>query len=154
MTSQKVANNPLGSYPVLADRNSSYELRQAVGIDIGSVSGGVLTESRVSSTNPLPIAISPSPTSALTGSAPGSATIGATDAQIVPANASRRGLIICNNSANRVHLGLGNTAVSGKGIYLAANSGVWVMDAYTFTLQEIRGIASGAGSLISFQELI
>ena len=57
MTSQKVANNPLGSYPVIVDRNAAGEERQAVGIDFGTVSGGVLTESKLSTTNPLPVAV-------------------------------------------------------------------------------------------------
>lgn len=54
MASQKVVNNPLGSYPVAVDRAATGEQRQAVGIDIGAVSGGVLTQSRVSASNPLP----------------------------------------------------------------------------------------------------
>lgn len=55
MGSQKVVNNPLGSYPVDVDRDSSANTRQAVGIDFGTVSGGVYTASRVSATNPLPV---------------------------------------------------------------------------------------------------
>lgn len=55
MGSQKVVNNPLGSYPVDVDRDASGNTRQAVGIDFGTVSGGVYTASRVSATNPLPV---------------------------------------------------------------------------------------------------
>lgn len=57
MSSQKVANNPLGSYPVIVDRNALGEDRQAVGIDFGTVTGDVLTESRVSTANPFPVTI-------------------------------------------------------------------------------------------------
>jgi hypothetical protein len=53
--SQKVVNNPLGSYPVDVDRDASANTRQAVGIDFGTVTGGVYTASRVSAANPLPV---------------------------------------------------------------------------------------------------
>lgn len=56
MTSQKVVNNPLGSYPVSIDRTALGVQRQAVGIDIGPVDGSdIWTPSRVSATNPLPV---------------------------------------------------------------------------------------------------
>ena len=55
MGSQKVVNNPLGSYPVAVDRDSMGVTRQAVGIDIGDVVGDVWTPSRVTSSNPFPV---------------------------------------------------------------------------------------------------
>jgi len=53
MSSQKVVNNPLGSYPVLVDRNVDGEDMQVMRIDIGVGTA----ESRVSSANSFPIVI-------------------------------------------------------------------------------------------------
>jgi len=67
--SQKVANNPLGSYPVDVDRTATGDTRQAVAIDIGEVVGDAYTPSRVSASNPMPTSISgtiPLPTDAAT----------------------------------------------------------------------------------------
>lgn len=58
MASQKVVNNPLGSYPVAVDRAADATQRQAVGLDFGTVSGDVWTPSRVSTANPLPVTAS------------------------------------------------------------------------------------------------
>ena len=69
MTAQKVANNPLGSYPVDVDRQADGSTRQAVAIDIGTVAGDEYTPSRVSASNPLPTTLSgtiPLPTGAAT----------------------------------------------------------------------------------------
>ena len=57
MGSQKVVNNPLGSYPVAIDRDAMGVERQAVGLDIGDVIGDVWTPSRVSGTTPLPVTV-------------------------------------------------------------------------------------------------
>lgn len=63
MAIQNVSNNPLGNYPVLIDKTAAptNAQRQAVGIDFGTVTGGVLTESRVSATNPLPVTATAAP---------------------------------------------------------------------------------------------
>lgn len=59
---QPVANVPVGNYNVAIDRanDAAQSERQAVGIDIGPVVGDVWTPSRVSPTNPLPVALSSS----------------------------------------------------------------------------------------------
>lgn len=51
MSSQKVANNPLGSYPVLVDKNGVGDEIQVFRLDIGIGTA----ESRVSDGNPLPV---------------------------------------------------------------------------------------------------
>lgn len=55
MASETVANSPIGTYQVEVDRTATGSERQAVGIDIGTVTGDVLTPSRVSASNPLPV---------------------------------------------------------------------------------------------------
>lgn len=54
MTGQKVANNPLGSYPVLVSRTAVGENIQHVRLDFGSGA----TESQVTAANPLPVTMS------------------------------------------------------------------------------------------------
>lgn len=53
MATQDVANNPLGSYPVLVDKNTANAEMQVVRIDVGTGSA----ESRVTATNPLPVTV-------------------------------------------------------------------------------------------------
>lgn len=50
MSTQKVANNPLGSYPVLVDPNTTGAEMQVVRLDVGTGTA----ESRVTSSNPFP----------------------------------------------------------------------------------------------------
>lgn len=125
---QKVANNPLGSYLVSTVDDTDGSKIQKV----------------VATTSPS--------ASALTPLAPATATAGVASGNIVAANSNRRGLVISNTSANRLFLAFGaNNAVLNRGIYLSAG-GVWVMDTYTFTTQAVNAIASGAGSTVSIQE--
>jgi len=72
MASQKVANNPLGSYPVLVDRNTAGSDIQVVRLDIGTGTA----ESRVTSANPLPTTLSGTGGSALTSEPIGTARTG------------------------------------------------------------------------------
>ncbi len=74
-----------------------------------------------------------------------------TTTSLVSANATRKGLIITNTGSNAVYLGLDESAVVSKGIYLAAG-GTWVMDAFTFTKGSINGITTASTSNISIQE--
>jgi len=60
-TPEIVANSPIGSYQVAVDKDAQNNDRQAVGIDIGDVTAGVWTPSRVSSSNPLPVTAALSP---------------------------------------------------------------------------------------------
>lgn len=88
---------------------------------------------------------------ALTPSSPTAATVGATSASALAANASRKGLILTNTSNNTISLGLGTAAVLYSGITLTAFS-VWVMDEYSFCTSEIFAIASAASSNLAIQE--
>lgn len=87
----------------------------------------------------------------LTPSAPAAATAGTSSAQVVAANANRKGLVITNISSNTVYFGLGATAALLSGIRLNPNS-IWYMDEFSFTTGAINAIASAASSNLSIQE--
>lgn len=89
---------------------------------------------------------------ALTASSPTSASVGTSSAQAVASNASRRGLILTNTSANIISLGIAATAVLNSGITLAPYA-VWFMDEYSFATGAINAIASAASSNLAIQEL-
>jgi hypothetical protein len=81
----------------------------------------------------------------------GAATVGTSSSVIVPENASRLRITICNNSANDVTLALrtsngltpaGPTAVLNAGIVLKANGGSWSDDAYTGPIAAIAATSS------------
>lgn len=79
-------------------------------------------------------------------------TAGVTSGLLVSGNTARKGLIVTNLSANRVSLNLLNaTAVLNAGITLLPGW-VWYMDNYSFTINTINIIASGASSVVSVQE--
>lgn len=79
-------------------------------------------------------------------------TAGVASSTLVSGNAARKGLIVTNLSANRVSLNLLNaTAVLNAGITLLPGW-VWYMDNYSFTINTINIIASGASSIVSVQE--
>lgn len=88
---------------------------------------------------------------ALTGNSPTSATVGTSSASVLAANTNRRGLVLTNLSVNNISFGLGVAAVLGSGITIVPN-GVWVMDEYTFSTQQIFAIAGGASSALAIQE--
>jgi hypothetical protein len=91
---------------------------------------------------------------ALTASAPATATVGAASAVVVASNANRKGLVLQNtHTTQAVSFAIGTAAVAGSGITLAPN-GVWEMDDRTFTTGEIRAIGSGAGTTIAIQEFV
>lgn len=89
----------------------------------------------------------------LTPSAPTAASVGVTSAQILAANASRKGLILVNTSDNRISLGFGSPAVLDSGATLYPQ-GAFNMAEYDFDLSAVNAIASVAGSNISIQEYI
>jgi len=90
---------------------------------------------------------------ALTPSAPASASVGIASGTAVAANASRKGLTLVNTSNKTISIAFGaNAAVLGSGISLLANGGTFVMDEYTFTTQAVNAIAGGAASNLSIQE--
>lgn len=82
---------------------------------------------------------------------PAVATVGTASILILNANNNRTGLVLINLSANNVSFGIGVSALISCGITLTPN-GVWEMDPFTFCLDEIYAVASGAGSLVSIQE--
>lgn len=140
---QEVANGTLGSYRVLVDKTSDLNERQAVGIDIGIVSGGVLTPSRVSPANPLPIYIVPSSGSLVTFSPTRPSIPNNASTQIIPANASRKaGSYLVNNTTQTFWLQYGAAAVLNQGVFLDPGQ-VFKFD----TTQEIRAIQNSGGAL-------
>lgn len=87
----------------------------------------------------------------LTPAAPTAATVGVASAQAVAANASRRGLVLTNTSANRISLGFGATAVLDSGVTLFPG-GIFQMDMHLFDLGAVNAIASAASSNLAIQE--
>lgn len=94
----------------------------------------------------------PGTPTALTAAAPTAATVGTSSATAVAANASRKGLVLVNTSANTISLGFGATAVLNSGITLIASGGTFVMDERTFTVGTVTAIASAVSSNLSVQE--
>ena len=87
-----------------------------------------------------------------TGLAPTFATVGVASAQVAAANASRKGLVLVNNSTANISLAFGaNPAVSGQGIVLYPG-GVFSMDAFMFTADAVNAIATAAASNLGVQE--
>ena len=88
---------------------------------------------------------------ALTASSPTFATVGVTSAEAVASNASRKGLILVNTSANTISLGFGATAVLNSGITLLPG-GTFDMGTFDFTTGAVNAIASAASSNMSIQQ--
>lgn len=103
----------------------------------------------------LVVAINPgtpvSTKTALTANSPTVASVGTSSASAVASNASRKGLILQNNSVNTIYLGIGATAVIGSGITLYPG-GVFNMDEFMFFTGAVNAIASGAASSMAIQE--
>jgi hypothetical protein len=80
-------------------------------------------------------------------------TLGTSDAAIVAENESRKRLIICNGSANNVWIAFGETAVVGKGVFLAPSGGTFEVDPSEVYCGDIRGISElGAANKIGVVE--
>lgn len=96
-----------------------------------------------------------------TGTATSTAsTVGTSSAQILAANANRKGLIITNMSANIITINLGGgTAVAGTGVVLnpqpGANQagGVFMLNAGTIVTTAITAIASASSSAYTVVEI-
>jgi hypothetical protein len=89
----------------------------------------------------------------LTAAAPTAVSVGVASTVIIASNANRKSLVLVNTSTAYISLNcVGAAAVLYSGITLNPLGGVWVMDEYTFTTAEIRGIASIAASNIAVQE--
>lgn len=86
-----------------------------------------------------------------TPGSPTAATAGVASAQVVAANANRKGLVLINTSNNRISIAFGVAAVLNSGITLYPG-GTFVMDAFTFDLGAVNAIASAASSNLAIQE--
>lgn len=87
----------------------------------------------------------------LTPASPTAATVGITSAQVVAANAARKGLVLTNTSGARISLGFGASAVLNSGITLYPG-GIFVMDTSLFDTAVVNAIASAAASNLAIQE--
>ena len=93
-------------------------------------------------------------TKSSTGNSPTAVSVGTSSTSVLSSNASRKGLVLVNTSANFISLGLdGAAAVLYSGITLTPNGGTWVMDSQTYTTGAIHAIASVASSNLSVQEM-
>lgn len=68
------------------------------------------------------------------------------------ANDSRKYLRIINMSDTVMYLAVGADAVSGSGIYLAANGGLFVMNVNNLSNEAVNAICSGSGKKLIVQE--
>lgn len=90
----------------------------------------------------------------LTASTPANATVTGSSSQVVASNANRKGLAIINLSSDIIYLGLGSTAVVGRGIALTQTGSVYEMSEYDYTTSSVNAISSGSSSAISIQEFV
>lgn len=134
MTAQEVDNNRLGSYPVLVDKNAANSDMQVMRLDVGVGDA----ESRVSSSNPLPVtgtvtATIPNPlpvtgtffqaTQPVSGIVTATPAVNATatlsnvaasasSVTVLALNANRKGATVYNDSTVVCYLKLGSAASS------------------------------------------
>lgn len=111
--SQKIDNNLLGEFKSLTEKTSANEKCQTVGIDIGTVSAGVLTPSRISATNPMPV------TGTVTGPITASSTPSGNNVTGQKVGSYQRGLDT-NARVFDAKIGVTYTATSGTTTSLAA----------------------------------
>lgn len=79
--------------------------------------------------------------------------LGTSDASIIAANEQRKRLIICNGSTNNVWIAFGDTAVVGKGVFLAPSGGTFEVDPMEIFTGAVRGISeAGAANKIGVVE--
>lgn len=87
-----------------------------------------------------------------TPAAGASVSVGTTSTTVLGANAARKFLALCNDSANVIYLDLsGAAAVASKGVRLNAGGGALVLDRYVPT-GAIKAIASDVSSVLTVQE--
>jgi len=85
--------------------------------------------------------------------APTFATVGTSSAQILAANALRKGVIFTNTSVNNISLAFGaNSAVLYSGITLIPYA-TFAMDSFSFTTEAVNAIASSSSSNLAIQEI-
>lgn len=88
----------------------------------------------------------------LVPAAPAAAAVGVASAQVVAANANRKGLVLVNTSLARISLGFGSPAVLDSGITLFPSGGTFEMDEWTFDTGAVNAIASLVASNLAIQE--
>lgn len=88
----------------------------------------------------------------LAGLAPVATVVGATSAEVLAANTSRKGLILLNLSKRKISFALaGATAVINSGVTLLGG-GVWTMDKGSFTTDAVAAVGEGPGLDLAIQE--
>ena len=80
------------------------------------------------------------------------ATIGAASGLALAANVQRVNAVFVNDSSETIYLARGNAAVIGSGIRLNANGGSYEIDSSNLFLDDVYGIATGAGSNLTVSE--
>lgn len=146
MSGQKIANNPLGSFTATDDKNAIGQSRQAVGIDIGIVTDGVLTEDRVSSSNPLPVTGSVlNPESMVTYIPTRPQLLNNTAKEAIAANTNRKpGSYMQNNTAATIWGTYASaTPIVGEGFKIYPNGGTFFFN----TKQAIQVIQNSGSSV-------
>lgn len=88
----------------------------------------------------------------LRAKAPTGATVGTSSAQVLAANTLRQGVVLVNDSANKIYLSVESAAVLNSGIFLPANGGKHEISGSNLTLQAINAIADTASSNLTIQE--
>ena len=134
--------------PVATGGVTDAELR-AVPLPVsGTVSTGALTDTQLRATA---VPVTMAAAAALTASAPTFASVGVASAQALAANATRRGLVLVNRSANVVSVAFGaNPAVLDAGITLDPG-GAFTMTPETMTTAAVNAIADVASSRLAIQ---
>lgn len=89
---------------------------------------------------------------AVGASTPNAVSVGAGSTEVLPRNASRRGLVLVNTSANRISIAFGAPAVLDSGITLYPEGGTFIMREDLFSTEAVNAIASAAGSNLAVQE--
>jgi hypothetical protein len=129
--------------PVGGKRQSDGTLQPITVLDDGSLvtSGTVTFTGTVSTKTPLTVA------------APTQATVGVASSEVVPANASRKGLeIVLLTKSVQVSFGFGAPAVLNNGVTLTQYGSSFSLNEYDFNLSAVNAIASVAGVIIGIQE--
>ncbi len=141
MAAEKVANPPLGSYPVLVDRNTAGSDMQVIRLDIGVGTA----ESRVTPANPLPVTGTVVTSGLMVTFTPSRVSIpNNASTSVIAANSSRvPGSYIFNNSATvSFYLQYGAAAVLNEGVLIYPQQG------FIFnTTQEIFAIQNSGGAV-------
>ena len=113
--------------------------------DLGAVSTGLLaTDAGI-----LTLIAAQAPS--LVAGAPTYATVGAASAEAVAAGATRRRLILINDSDSVIYLGIGAAAVVGSGIRLNAAGGSYTMGPGDNVTAAIYAISGGAAKNLCVQ---